>query len=287
MESNDKKKRDLDESYRKTLNSHGYSFQYAVTKAAIESSSMPESPWMFDATEFPVSVNGSDTRIDLVLKRKDLHGYLIVECKRANPALSNWCFVRAPYVRRNADPNKLFAEAILFYKRAFSAVVQSDTSTKIYHIGTEVKSDLRGDSSGSPGRGAIEEAAGQVCRGVNGMVEFFSTHPEMLGSGFVRLVPAIFTSANIWTSDVNLADARIDDGILEGGTVTLKPEPWIWLNYNLSPALKHSAPGEKKSSDLSAALEAEYTKSIAIVSANGISDFLQRNWPFNQSLTAS
>jgi hypothetical protein len=271
-------------AFRKILNSHGYPFQQAVTKVAVETAAKPhESPWYFDVTEFPVSINGFDTRIDLVLKRRDQGGYLIGECKRANPALSNWCFVRAPNVRRRHNQTKLLVEGVRFYKQELRTGVFADISEKIFHIGTEVTSNLKGDAAGSHGRGEIESAAGQVLKGVNGMVQFFSKHPAIIGtSGIVHLVPAIFTTARIWTSEVNLSDAEIENGTLNAEIVTLKPEPWVWLNYNLSPALKHSIRNETPPpGDLSSALEAEYTRSIAIVGANGIVDFLKRDWRFS------
>jgi hypothetical protein len=284
METKESKDGELENAFRKILNSHGYPFQQAVTKLAVETGAKPhESPWYFDVTEFPVSVNGFDTRIDLVLKRRDQGGYMIGECKRANPALSNWCFARVLNVRRRNNPMKLLVEGVRFYKQELLNGVFADMSDKIFHIGTEVTSNLKGDAKGSQGRGEIESAAGQVLKGVNGMVEYFSKHPATIGTTrIVHFVPVIFTTARLWSSEVNLSDAEIETGALNAETVTLKPEPWVWLNYNLSPALKHSIRNDAPPpGDLSGALEAEYTRSIAIVGANGLVDFLQRDWRFS------
>jgi len=91
-------------SFQKALNRHGYGFQFSVLKIAENLAKKVDrherSRWNFLFSEVPVEVQGSGTRIDFILSRSrsDLSPffYLICECKRANPKLSNWCFVRAP-----------------------------------------------------------------------------------------------------------------------------------------------------------------------------------------------
>lgn len=55
-------------------------------------------------SEFPVE-SEKGTRVDFVLERKASNSYkrlfLVAECKRANPATANWCFVKSPYPHRN------------------------------------------------------------------------------------------------------------------------------------------------------------------------------------------
>ena len=93
----------VEKGFAEILNRHGYGFQYAVLKQAHILADSRDSSWRFIASEFPVRVQGFDTRIDFILKRAtdnifDQHFFLIAECKRANPAYSNWCFARAPYI---------------------------------------------------------------------------------------------------------------------------------------------------------------------------------------------
>ena len=106
----------LKNSFQKVLDQLGYGFQYAVLKAA-QAATQIDSKWRFEVAEFPVQVQGVNTKIDFVLQ----HGgtsrhnppqpcYLLAECKRANPALSNWCFVRAPYVYREPSDDNLLLE---------------------------------------------------------------------------------------------------------------------------------------------------------------------------------
>ena len=77
---------------QKRLDQHGYGFQYALIRHLREKGLS----WYLQATEFPVEVGEKHTRIDFVLKYGSRNVYLVAECKRANPALSNWCFIRAP-----------------------------------------------------------------------------------------------------------------------------------------------------------------------------------------------
>ncbi|MFZ1804688.1 MAG: hypothetical protein WAU05_12245, partial [Nitrospira sp.] len=82
---------------RKVLGSHGYGFQYAVLRRAEELAAERRSKWVFEAAEFPVGTAESPTHIDFILRNAHSTVYLVGECKRANPAHANWCFLKAPY----------------------------------------------------------------------------------------------------------------------------------------------------------------------------------------------
>ena len=86
---------------RKALNTHGYSYQYAVLEEGRRLNAARKSPWIFEVAEFPVNASGRDTQVDFILRHCDKPIYLIAECKRANPALADWCFAKAPYVGHN------------------------------------------------------------------------------------------------------------------------------------------------------------------------------------------
>ncbi len=83
------------------LNVHGYAFQHAVLKASESLFDEKLSPWVFEVAEFPVAVKGRQLHIDFILRNKHEQAYFIAECKRCDPAISNWCFIKAPYVSRN------------------------------------------------------------------------------------------------------------------------------------------------------------------------------------------
>jgi hypothetical protein len=58
--------------FEKELNKHGDPFQYAVVEKmkSLADEDFRKSMWIFEATELPVRVNGADTRIDIVLKKR-------------------------------------------------------------------------------------------------------------------------------------------------------------------------------------------------------------------------
>lgn len=83
---------DLGEAYRNTLNRHGYAFQNSVIEFMRDLRQQRRSEWEFEAEEFPVRVQEMTTRIDFVFLKARPPVYLVGECKRVNPAFSNWCF---------------------------------------------------------------------------------------------------------------------------------------------------------------------------------------------------
>ena len=276
-----------------TLNRHGHPFQYAVIRRAQALAEKGQSQWIFQASEFPVAVQGSDTRIDFILSQGNHLGLqytasrlLVAECKRARPAVSNWLFARSPYVRRNQTSRPVLVERILWegVGGAFRASgTRLDWSERLYHLAFEVSQpNQQGEPQGPSGRGMIEEAAGQVIRGVNGLVESFARHTSSLlaQNAPLTLVPAIFTTARLWTTSVDVSEASLETGhvdIPEGQPVEAD---WLWYQYHLSPALQHSAEralsaDERNFNDgLGTLLNAEYARAIAVVSASGIDAFL-------------
>jgi len=187
----DQLKEKIKDGLRKVLNTHGYGFHYAVLRNAYNLHASGKSRWVFEAAEFPVTVGGFDTRIDFILRTRDQSDiywdcFLVAECKRVNPAFSNWCFVRTPYVRRNHKDSVVMERLILSESGppvASGKPLFLDLENT-YHLGLEVSSGQKGDSWGK-GRGLIEETATQVCKCLNGIVEEFRQH----GKGFQKKDP--------------------------------------------------------------------------------------------------
>src|SRR5689334_2978463 len=93
--------RELEETLRafdEALNRHGHPFQHAVVQRARDAVKARMSTFVLQATEFPVSVQGVSTHIDIVFKNEHQRIYLICECKRVNPAYGAWSFARSPFV---------------------------------------------------------------------------------------------------------------------------------------------------------------------------------------------
>lgn len=284
---------DIATGLRKTLNRHGYGFHYATLRRAVELADDRTSQWLFQASELPVRVRGQDTRIDFVLQLGGNGRVLMVaECKRANPALSNWCFARAPYTarqQRSETTRKVHAESVRVMEEGGVTLQRRflKWSDDVFDVAVEVKADKPGDPHGGGGRDAIENAAGQVCRGLNGLIELMrdrrKTIPGIM-QGMSReytrradLVPVIFTTAKIWTTDQDLGEANLDDGKLEGG-LDAEKRGWIWYRYPQSPGIKHTVDSDFTSDEFGAIIDREFTQLIAIVSPSGVDDFLTTDW---------
>ncbi|HEV7487338.1 MAG TPA: hypothetical protein VGQ65_16825 [Thermoanaerobaculia bacterium] len=265
----------VEHEFVNVVNRHGYAFQFAVLQRAKQLYEESKSPFRFEVSEFPVQVRGAHTRIDFILKKREGKLLLISECKRANPALSNWCFVRAPFVRGNRSVERPMIDRLrrdrgeIFYVEPVIAAM----TDRAYHIGFEVKSQAKGDAVSA--RATIEEAATQVSRGLNGLIEFYLRDVSLLKDmDELWFLPVVFTTANLLSSEADLTQTNISSGEIALSATTLKEE-WLLYQYHVSPGIKHETRYRATSADLGEALDREFVRTIAIVSPNGIEPFLR------------
>lgn len=259
---------------QRVLDTHGYGFQYAVLRRAQESVYVGDSRWSFEAAEFPVEVQGQSTRIDLVLKHGTVPVYLVGECKRVDPALADWCFAKAPYTRRNPQSSEpIIVDRVRRYGgRIFAGVETLDRIAHAYRVAVELRTDQKGDGSGSSK--AIEGALTQVLRGSNGFIEFLARNAHLLADKtHACALPVIFTTAQLWTTDAKLDEAEIGTGHLVIKPDQVQRAPWLVYQYHPAPSLKHTQGNDANISNLGAALETEFTRSVVIVTAGGIREF--------------
>lgn len=282
MESEDQKdSQEVASLFRDTLNSHGYGFHYSVLKRVQELRAEGKSSWVFEAAEVPVSVGAEDTRIDFILKRHPGPPfYLLAECKRSNPAISNWCFARAPYVHRNryaaAEPlllERLYPPANGRPSKSYCFPFRATAGTNPCHIAFDVKSKQKGDRHDS-GRGAIEKAASQIMRGLNGFVNLLPDHPGMLKEQPTAFLPVIFTTAKLWLSDVDLASADLLSGEVDLTAAELRRVKWVAYHYHLTQGIKHSRWRGNEPEEIPALMDLDFIRTIFIVSADGVDEFL-------------
>jgi hypothetical protein len=257
------------------INQHGHAFQYAVIRHANALFDQRLSRWRAPVPEFPIEVQGASGRIDVILQAQDTALFLIIEAKRSNPALSNWCFLKAPDTD-GLQSKTVVAETIHLKEpaRFFTTIGMTWSHNDVYHLAYEVKSSSKGDSQ-SKGKGGIERAVTQVLRGLNGMIEFLSTNPQFLKKhGSMTFLPVIVTTATMLISDVKLTDTNLQSGEVSLDSDSISPRDWLFYNYPQSPGLKHSVPSRPKSDSFSEILANEYVRSIAVVNPNGLQDFL-------------
>ena len=266
----------IEAGFRKALDQHGYSFQYAVLRIVNELHKV-NSPWFPVVPEFGVEAKGRDTRIDFVLGTRTARLFLVCECKRANPATANWCFAQADWPDKEHHKAKTTAAALRRTPEGHPRINQANVlyAEQGYQVALQVRTSETGEASGS-GRGDIEEASTQVCRGLNGLLDFFSTRDDLLPHGTTAwFVPVVFTTAALWTSTVDLGSSDIATGRLPAGDLGLVRKDWLWLDYPQSPGIKHSLlhdPVVPRS--LRDIFYAEGLRRVAIVSPTGIEPFL-------------
>ena len=276
--------KDITLAFEKALSRHGFGFQYAVLKEIKELYEAGKSYWYPTTAEFPVDVQGSGTRIDIILEHKLGQKYMVCECKRVDPALGNWCFARASRPTDIQFADRSYIEMLRFDGHdTFSELKDIIGSDRIFQIAAEVRSDQKGDSSSS-GRNQIEDAATQVCRGFNGLMRFFATRtfpPFLALNQPIGFIPVIITTANILATKADISRTNLETGQIANLTPALEAQDWLWYEYTQSPNLVHKLPNYHGSKDLVKILFGEYVRRIAIVNPSGIGAFLgMEPWRF-------
>jgi hypothetical protein len=243
------------------------------------------SAFSVEVAEFPVEAD-KNTKIDFIGQRIAPLPYpgdhevgprmfLLAECKRVNPAFSNWRFIRAPFTRRNGYANALTLEMERVdskYDLVMQHIHYPTNLNLSFHLGLSIKSDQKGDPCGDSGRDAIEDTATQSMRGLNGFVNFIKRAPGVIGpDNAFLLLPVIFTTVGLWTSDDDLSKADIESGNLDiSKHGSLQSREWLFFEYNQSSTVKHSAEYTEHPATLSDWLQQDSIRTIAIVSAQGI-----------------
>jgi hypothetical protein len=202
---------ELESSVEALLNQRGHGFQYAVIRK-LQEIFKRDGRWLFEVAEFPVATLKFDTKIDFIIRPVRTRFFLVCECKRANPALKDWCFVRSPAIARGRKGTFLLVEHLVntytvvsgarpsrCYAQCFASAAPCDA----FHIGFELKNHRsKGDERGGAPRRTIEEVSGQVCKAVNGLamaVSQMSRDPDRPEQEqfLTWLMPAVFTTANL------------------------------------------------------------------------------------------
>jgi hypothetical protein len=264
----------LADQVRKELDLHGHAFTFAVLR--LVDRLRGKSKWSRDVKEFPVEIQNEATHIDFVLGKNEWGAAMVAECKRCD---STWIFARDP---DESVKQRLVFESLLVKEGALYGTIEPEPgdalySNRVYQVGVEAPASKKN----------LEKAIGQVCRGVNGLIDLLSRRPSAIqpfhriGTGLparVEFMPVIFTTARIAATDVKLSDANVATGKLPAKGFTARELPWLFLQYNVSPALRHPlamwSRGGAPAPHLKDILALAYTRMIAIVKADGIEEFL-------------
>ena len=158
-------------------------------------------PFFIVSREFPVEINNSNTHIDFILERKDKSEFpkknplfLICECKKANPALSNWCFVKAPFYRDGSNFERIYLESLEIHQNA--PLIKTDVHQawqgvkEVFDIAFSVKSDKEGEGDTK----SANDAVAQVLRGMNGFINYLGSKRKKFKKRISRVIHASFLS---------------------------------------------------------------------------------------------
>lgn len=274
---------DISAQMQRVLDRHGHSFHYSVLKEIENLNRAGKSNWYLIGAELPVTVKNQIMHVDFVLKHDKVPIYIIGECKRADPAKANWSFVPAPFtLKRSLHPytyfDCIYKEANKYLRHACKASVHGLENNKPMHIGFELKTGQTGDGTGVE-KSPINSAVTQALRGSSGYINqlfgFKEQHAAAIKSH--SFVPAVFTTAKIWTADADISAASLTDGYLPKDTIESEQKNWLWFNHNRSRELMNSLTvrGDESAED---DLAKEFTRSVAIVGSSGIESFLAMDW---------
>jgi hypothetical protein len=142
-------------------------------------------------------------------------------------------------------------------------------------LGFELKTDNKGDGVGRSEQ-VIESSISQVLRGLNGFIEMMRSHPyRMSDIKATYLFPVIFTTAKLFAADIDLSTANQQTGRVDIDQENIKSVSWIIYQYPQSPDLKYQTGQERQSKENLTFSQFEYVRSVPIVNADGVEDFLR------------
>jgi hypothetical protein len=290
----DAQRENVRSKFTEVINSQGYGFHHSVIREVVELFKSTKSNWIFEAVEFPVEVQNFGTRVDFILRYQEHNYYnnpsapviyILGECKRVNPAFNWWCFAQSTFFKRYRSSEPFMLEQINIHQGSsvnicnYSIFKKNLQTTSIYNVATEVKTNNQGDRSGQGAGKHIEDAAGQVLKGMNGFAQFISNHPEILNKEdkqkVVILLPVIFTTAELWTTAIDISQANIETGNIELTKESLNKKPWLLYQYHQTPSIKHLLNYQEADNSLGGMMDLEYVRTLSIVNSSGIESFLE------------
>jgi hypothetical protein len=274
------------------LNSHGHAFQNAVLEELNDLFSNRLSSWYFQAAEFPVVCHGEPIHIDFILRHQTRSTLLVAECKRANPKLNHWAFLRSEYIHRDQQQDRCRFDQVARNNEYSShpfhmpeGVLYSNDVAHIHHV---LRLKEEATSSGKPdrnpndpfepaGRNAISDAVTQVFRGTTGLIDRYCDHrrPPLLQDGETLTVfPVIFTTARIWMAKEPLKGVSVVDGSLAEAP-EISEKDWIALQVPVSSDLRPKSRAKGDAQYLADVLEREHLRTVFVVSSRSIERFLR------------
>lgn len=236
---------ELSELLFNALNEQGYLFQEACEYALKKNEEVTK--WEVKASEYPVSLEGQDTKIDIVLHSKTPNSpelYAVVECKRSDPSYSYWLFGAPGLPFGGALGSTLGFECCVtgtnYPYKANRIVEQLHFEVNTYGAESwiEVKKNTTRRTS-TPQN--IENAFVQVLKGVGGLArEQISQRNKSRELFKTFFVPVVVTTAQLYVAYYETKNIDLSTGKLGKDKVFFGPreEPaqeveWVLVDYGV------------------------------------------------------
>ena len=260
------------------LNEQGFLFAQIVREKIsnrLAGDTDTQNEWQFVTHEYPVTaVDGSQTRIDHVLRKYDFH--LVLECKRANPDFKKWVFFQEAEER--AVESGVFIESAFFRQRP---VVPHSVNHQVHRFPMPppckvfnyyVESAIHREKQQWSATKTIEDAFQQVMRGHSGLMGklmSFDSHTNP------RCVPVVVTTAELIEAQFDANKISLGHGSLDSSEVKLSALEFCAVNYHADDQLAVNsahASGSRRAIDSDLAFW--QIRTVFVVHATAINSFL-------------
>lgn len=229
------------------INEQGYLFQEACEREL--KNSEETTGWEVRASEYPVSLFGQDTRIDIVLCSKASGSpelYALLECKRADPSYVYWLF---------GAPGLPFGDALCYALGRECRSIRADRpyrvsrlvtplhfSVSVYDARSWFEVKAKGSSRGrisTPQN--IENAFGQVMKGVAGFAQEQLKQRHKSRDLFrTFFIPVVVTTASLYVAYYEKGDIDLSTGKINEARVLFGPQgqpakevEWVLVDYGV------------------------------------------------------
>jgi hypothetical protein len=227
------------------LNEQGYLFQEACEQELKNKEGRTE--WEVKASEYPVSLQGQDTRVDIVLRSKTSGSpelYALVECKRADPAYIYWIFGASGLPLGDASCSTFGLECREiradrpYQVSRFVKRLNFEFSTYVAEWWLEAR---KGSSKRTSTPQNIENAFAQVLKGIGGLAQEQLDQRHKSRDLFTTFfVPVVVTTASLHvpyylTKNVDLSTGRIARDKVDFGPQgqPVQEVDWVLVDYGV------------------------------------------------------
>jgi len=269
------------------LNEQGFIFQEACKHRLEE----VQTGWKVKAFEYPVSLQGNDTQVDIVLQNSYSDSpelWSLIECKRADPEYVYWLF---------GSPGLPIGDALCSALGFSSHSASSEEPFRIQklveplHFGIstydakswmEVKRNPKKERASNIEN--IEKAFKQVLRGTAGFAQEQlcqrHKHPNTIRTFFI---PIVITTAKLYVAGYKPEDVNLETGTISKEKVHLGPNgqppeevEWVLVDYGAGENLAPGSTPENFWSVDPGELQKYKTRSIFIVNSKSIPGFFSK-----------